>query len=95
MSNQVSFRLSADWIEELENLAKQKGMSRHELAKEFVVSQLANDPLHETRNRVAEIEEDLQQFREDHRVAVLALLAAAGKVSTEEAEEWVRENLPR
>ena len=92
-SQQISFRLAREHADELEKRASDGNMSRGEYARNVIIASLAANPLIETRNRVAEVQDELQQLREEVFTAVTALLVNAGKTSVEDATDWVKKNL--
>lgn len=92
-SQQISFRLAAEYSEELEERAKIAGVSRGDYARQILISVLTENHEKETRNHLAEMQDELEQLRQDLWSSVTALLAYAGTVSAEEASAWVDENL--
>ncbi len=90
-SQQVSFRLAAEYADELEERAQQEGVSRGEYVRQLVIASLtAADAAEDTRNRVAEVQDELQKLREELWTSVTALLVHAGKVDQEKAQSWVK-----
>lgn len=92
-SQPVSFRLAAEYANEIDRRAKQAGVSRGDYARQIVLAGLTNDTAEETRNRVAEIQEEVQRLREELLSSVNALLVYAGKVDKEQARNFVRNTL--
>lgn len=92
-SQQVSFRLAAEYSDELDGRARDEGVSRGEYARQLIIASLTSDPAEETRNRVAEVQDELQKLREELWTAVTALLVHAGKVDQETAKSWVSNSL--
>ena len=90
----IGFRLDLDSSRVLAERAARLGVSPHELARHYVV-----ELLHESEERAAfrtafeQVQQNLEQFRNDFAFAVEALLSSAGKVSKEEARTWVAKSL--
>ena len=92
-SQQVSFRLAREHADELDQRAAAEGQSRGDYARNILIASLTESPLVETRNRVAEVQDELQRHREGFFKAVTALLVKAGDMSVDDATEWVKEKL--
>ena len=92
-SQQVGFRLAAEYSDALDDLAESAGVSRGEYARQAVIASLTHDTAQETRNRVAEVQDELQKLREELWTSVTALLVHAGKIDHETAKNWVRDAL--
>lgn len=90
---QISFRLSDEHVIELERRAKLTKKSLHEYAREIVISVLTMNPAEETRNRVAELQDQVHRLREDLHTAVIGILVEAGDKPLSDAAEWVVKNL--
>lgn len=88
-SQQISFRLAAEYSDELDERAAEAGVSRGDYARHLIISSLTDNPAEDTRNRVAEVQDELQKLREELWTAVTALLVNAGKVEHEVARDWV------
>ena len=96
-SRQYAVRLSSDIAELLEERARAEGTTGGKLAKRLLIEVLTadpqNDPVEETRVRVANVEDELLKLRQDFWSSVVCLLVNAGKANQEGAKEWVRKNL--
>lgn len=90
ISQTVSVRLSAEHIEELDRRRLKKGDNRSDYLRELIIAALTNAPAEETRNRVAEVQDELKKLREDVWSATAILLANAGKATPEAAKKWVQ-----
>ena len=60
---------------------------------QVLIAVLTSNPAEETRNRVAEIQDELQKLRQELWTSVAALLAHAGKADPKAAQEWVKNTL--
>lgn len=90
------FRLDSGNRGKLEARAKKTGVTPSELAREIIVESLNDEKeLDRLRLKVSAVEGELSELRKDFSVAIEALLAASGKVTPEQAKEWVRLNLKR
>ena len=88
------FRLDSANRERLEARAKKVGVTPGELAREIIVETLDDDrEIDRLRLKVAAVAEELGDLRKDLSVAVQALLVSSGKVTQEQAQEWVRLNM--
>ena len=94
-SQQVSFRLAKEYAMILEERAEKASVSRGDLARQVIIKALTSDEMEDTRNRVAEVQDELQKLREELWTSVTALLVNAGKVDYEEAKAWVTKALMR
>ena len=92
-SQQVSFRLAAEHADELDRRAAARGVSRGDYARQSLIALLTSNPAEETRNRVAELQDELQKLRQELWTSVAALLAHAGKADPKAAQEWVKNTL--
>jgi len=92
-SQQITFRLASEYSDELEERAKLAGISTGKYARQVLISTLTSNPEEETRNRVAEMQDELQKLREELWASVTALLAFGGKTDAKKAQDWVRKNL--
>lgn len=92
-SQQVSFRLAAVHAHELERQAKARGVSPGTFARQVLIACLTTDTAEDTRNRVAEIQDEVQKLRQELWTSVAALLAHAGKAEPKAAQEWVKNTL--
>ena len=89
----IQFRLSGQVLKELEKLAKAYELSPGQFARRIVVEYLEDAERLRTREKLSALEVSQKKLREDLAVAVEAMLVGAGKVSKDEAHEWVNENL--
>ena len=92
-TKQISFRIAEEHAEELERRAKLTGKSIHEYSREILISVLTRSPAEETRNRVAEVQDEVRRLREDLHTSVVGILMSAGKTTLEEATEFVTTKL--
>lgn len=92
-SQQVSFRLAAEYSDELDERADEAGISRGEYARQLIINALTDNVAEDARNRVAEVQDELQKLREELWTSVTALLVNAGKVEFEDAQTWVKSAL--
>lgn len=92
-TKQISFRIAEEHSEELERRAKMSGKSQHEYAREILIAVLTRSPAEETRNRVAEVQDELHRLREDLHTSVVGLMMMAGKATLEDATEFVANKL--
>lgn len=88
-SQQLSFRLAAEYSDVLDERAEEQGVSRGEYARQLVIAALTTDTAQDTRNRVAEVQDELQKLREELWTSVTAILVHAGKCDHETAKNWV------
>lgn len=90
----VGFRLDDEHRVLLGGRALKAGVSPHELARQFVVEAL-NDraQLPAVQQAIVALGAQVEQLRADLALAVEALLVGAGSAKSEEASEWVRNNL--
>lgn len=94
-SPQVTFRLPDEYLKVLDQLAGDAGSSRHKFARQLLVAALTDNPLEDARNRIVEVQDELQKLREELWTSVAALLTNAGKVEPQAAKEWVGQALMR
>ena len=91
----VTFGLTSAAYAELENEAKQFGMGVGEYARRLTREGLESSfhsEAKELRNRVKQLEVELNQTRKDFTAAFESVLEYAG-LEPEEAKKWVTENL--
>ena len=92
----VGFRLGESHRAELESRARKSGSTPGELARQFVVETLEGDQeVERLRMKVSAVESELGNLRKDLSVSVQALLVATGRVTAEQAREWVKQNLEK
>lgn len=89
----IAFRLQADAAQTLAERAERLGVSPHELARHYVLEVL-HEPyeraaLHEA---VSSLHVEIHKVRGDVATAAEGLLVAGGKVSAEDARDWITEN---
>lgn len=90
----LGFRIDGPNRERLEARARKVGVTPGELAREIIVESLGEDrEIDRLRLKVSKVEEQVIDLRRDLSVAVQALLAASGRVTPEQAQEWVRLNM--
>lgn len=91
---QIGFRLDEASTKVIVARAKRMGVSRHEVAREYI-RQLLSEPEDRTEiNRcVATMQKTIKELRIDFALAIEAILASAGKVDAKQAHAWVIENL--
>ena len=92
-SQQVSFRLAGEYADELDRRAAARGVSRGDYARQMLIALLTSDSAEETRNRIAEVQDEVQKLRQELWTSVAALLAHAGKAEPKAAQEWVKNTL--
>jgi hypothetical protein len=89
----IAFRLPPESLQALMNHASSLGKSPHLLARELVEQALAEaEECGELGSPLAVVRLGIKLLREDMATMAKALLIKAGKVDTEKAEAWVREN---
>lgn len=93
ISQTISVRLSAEHVNELDRRALQNGQNRSDYVRQLLVDALTSEVNEDTRNRIAEIQDDIKKLREDVWSATAILLPNAGKVSADAAKTWVQKNL--
>lgn len=92
-SRPVSFRLDKHHLERLKEEAEKYGLSPGEYARRLVLDQLEQTSRRELEEGLSEVKREVSALRVDVAAAVRALLVGAGKVSKEDAHEWVMTNL--
>ena len=86
-----SFRLTAAASGTLEKRAKRSGQTPGELAREIVVKTLEDENGTDLlKVKVSSLEGEIKQLRRGLSNAVEALLVVSGKVTKEEAKQWVK-----
>lgn len=89
----VSFRLDPFYLQELRAAAAAEGVSAGSYARRLVVSSLESRHAEDAgllRRDVAALRADVRAFRSAFASSVYTLLLAAGRATTEEADEFVR-----
>jgi hypothetical protein len=92
-SQQVSFRLSSVHAIELEKQASASGVSPGSFARRTLIAALEINAAEDTRNRVAELQDEVRKLRQELWTSVAALLAHAGKADPKAAQAWVKNTL--
>ncbi len=92
-SQQISFRLAGEFAAEVDRRAAARGVSRGDYVRQMVIDAVSTDPASETRNRVAELQDEVQKLRQELWTGVAALLVHAGKSDAETAKKWVEKAL--
>jgi len=90
----VGFRLDPETMAVLGQLARAQGLSRHDLAKQWVLERLEH-PLGPGgwEQAVESIHAHLEQVRKNLAVGFEAVVGATGKVTPAQAKEWADYNL--
>lgn len=93
----VSFRLDSLYKQMLEERSE-TGVSLHMAARDLLMEaldkQAGNDfDIKTVASQVTQVAREVQELRTDVAVAVQALLVASGRVTSEEAEQWVSQTL--
>lgn len=90
----ISFRPDKADRDLLFTRASEQGLSSHQLAHDYVVSILhEQSDGREMEAKIANLEQRIKQLRDELCLVAEVLLNAAGKVSKEQAAEWVDANL--
>ena len=89
----VSFRLPKNLFDHLEADAQRQGRGAHEHARQLLTDVLEDADREQLKEKVLELGQGLLELREDLAVAIEAVLVGAGQVKSDEAKEWVNENL--
>lgn len=100
-SDNVGFRLDPELSKALAGEAAQRKMSRHILARDYVVDALkAKETLQDTLEALGKLREEVQGMRrevkflrQDLALATESLLHSAGQISPDDASKWATENL--
>ena len=100
-SDNVGFRLDPELSKALAGEAAQRKMSRHILARDYVVDALkAKETLQDTLEALGKLREEVQVMRrevkflrQDLALATESLLHSAGRISPDDASQWAAENL--
>lgn len=93
LSQTISFRVDGEFALELERRAVKDGISRGDYARRLVIAALTNDPAEETRNRVAEMQDQLQRMREEYWSGINAMLVWVGKMDPNDAANHIQNHL--
>jgi Arc/MetJ-type ribon-helix-helix transcriptional regulator len=91
MSDPISFRIDREFVEILDQRVKERGQkTRSDYVRTLLIDNLAGDPAKETRNRLAELQDEVRKMRLEILNSVSALLVSAGKCSSADAVEYVK-----
>jgi hypothetical protein len=71
------------------------GSSIHLRAREIIVDHFVNRELGELRERIAELDGNVAYLGELLRRNTYSVIVHAGKRTSQEANEWIREHMPR
>lgn len=93
ISQTISFRLDGEFAMELERRATKDGISRGDLARRLVLAALTSNPAEDTRNRVAEMQDQLQRMREEYWSGINAMLVWVGKMDPDTAATFIEKHL--
>jgi hypothetical protein len=92
----VTFELPEGYLLALQQDAESRGSkSIHIRAKEIVVDYFANREVAELHDRIASLDSNVAGLDENIRRAVYSVIVHAAGKSSEEANRWIRENMPR
>lgn len=93
-SEVIGFRLEPDAGSVLAARAAALGVSRHELARQYVIQMLAeSDSREAVVQAIRTLNREIQELREDVSLSTQTLLVSAGKVNPSDAEAWAADNL--
>ena len=91
----VQFRLDPDLFEKLEQHARAANTKPAPFARDLVARALTTRAGEESIGTLLQTQNHaLLELRRDVRLSVETLLIAGGKMESDEAQNWVRENLP-
>lgn len=91
----IGFRLDPDALQELSSRAQRLGISRHELARQYVIERMQDaETKAALQHAILLLHREIKELREDVSLSTRTLLVSAGKVEPEQAEKWAAENLP-
>jgi predicted transcriptional regulator len=92
----MTFRLDTETKGRLEKLAERTGVKPGELVRDIVKEKIdTGQEIDRLRLKVSAVEGELSELRKDLSVAVQAILCASGRVTPEQAQEWVRLNMKK
>lgn len=87
-------RLTLEEREALEARANELNVTMSDLVKQYVLAGLREEAARGSIfEALQEFKEEIRETRRDHALLAEVLLAAAGKVSRDEAHKWARENI--
>ena len=91
----VSFELPQNLLELLQESSAATGMKSHHLhARDLVVDALTSKDTTELQRQMSELEQRLIHLTTLVQRATYSVIVHAAKRSSEEANKWIRENLP-
>lgn len=85
----ITFRLDAEFAAELDRRAEERGVNRSEYVRQVMIANLTSDPALDTRNRLAELQDEMHKMRQEILTSVTAILVYGGKIEREQAESFV------
>ena len=90
----ISFRLSGHQLVSLEKRAEKLTVSPGDLARKCVVQMLDDEQESDLlRLKLSALENEVKDLRRGINNMAEALLVVSGKVTKEQAKEWVKENI--
>jgi hypothetical protein len=90
----IGFRLSQESRQLLVERAARLEVSEHQLARDYVTEMLHGRESQEALvELVCRLHQEIVELRKDIKVMGEALLTSAGKVTDQDAREWVQANL--
>lgn len=78
-----------------EDAAIREITSIHQRAKEILIDHYTNPEIGELRDSVSELDGNVAYLGELVRRVAFSVIVHAGKRTSKEANEWIRENMPR
>ncbi|HMP07656.1 MAG TPA: hypothetical protein PJ982_15000 [Lacipirellulaceae bacterium] len=92
----VTFEVPPAVLQALVDDATLRGASSpHLRAREILVDHFANREAGELRERLAELEKDVAYLGELVRRTTYSVIVHAGQRTSQQANEWIREHMPR
>lgn len=92
----VTFELPTAVLKALQDDADLRGSaSHHQRARDILIEHFANRELSELHERVAELDSSVAYLGELLRRNTYSVIVHAGKRTSKEANEWIREHMPR
>ena len=90
----IAFRLTRKDAEQVEKRAAKSGKRGNELARDILLSNLYEEGDREMlKIKIASLELAVKQLQRGLANATEAMLVVSGKVTKEQAKQWVRENV--
>jgi len=98
LTKQITFRVEQEIYDELVRQARLQDDpdidSHNMMARSIVVGVVTrDDPIEQTRNRLAEMKQMLLELRTAQAVGVAALLSHLGNVDADEAKAWAKRTI--